>query len=179
MKYPQLILIAALLTAFVSCKSGQGGKDGEKMNLDPRVEALIGGQDVYDAPQRVVPVLVNQEPGSGEKSENLEGYAIENKGKLLSPEQIKRLQAVIFNAATYDFNVQKRCVFNPYIGFIFEKSGKQAHALFCFSCDEVSFGREGKQGNLEDFDPARKEILALARELFPRDARLAGMKDKK
>jgi|GEM_PF-2022301 len=179
MKYPKLVLTAALLTALVSCKSGQGGKDGEKMDLDSRVETLIGGQDVYDAPQRVVPVLVNQEPGSGEKTENLEGYAITKKGPLLSAEQIKKLQAVIFNAATYDFNVQKRCVFNPYIGFIFEKSGKQAHALFCFSCDEVSFGREGKQGNLEDFDPARKEILALARELFPRDARLKGMKDKK
>ena len=149
------------------------------MNLDPRVETLIGGQDVYDAPQRVIPVLVNQEPGSGEKTENLEGYAITKKGGLLTPEQIKRLQAVIFNAATYDFVVQKRCVFNPYIGFIFEKSGKQAHALFCFSCDEVSYGRDGKQGNIEDFDPARKEILALARELFPRDTRLAGMKEKK
>lgn len=149
------------------------------MNLDSRVENLIGGQDVYDAPQRVVPVLVNQEPGSGEKSENLEGYAITKKGPLLSAEQVKRLQAVIFNAGTYDFNVQKRCVFNPYIGFIFEKSGKQAHALFCFSCDEVSYGRDGKQGNIEDFDPARKEILALARELFPRDVRLAGLKDTK
>ena len=179
MKYPKILLSAALLSVLVSCKSGQGGKDGEKMNLDPRVEKLIGGQDVYDAPQRIVPVLVDQEPGSGDKTENLEGYAIVKKGPLLTAEQVKRLQAVIFNAATYDFEVQKRCVFNPYIGFIFEKSGKQAHALFCFSCDEVSFGREGKQGNLEDFDPARKEILSLARELFPRDVRLSGMKDKK
>lgn len=149
------------------------------MNLDPRVETLIGGQDVFDAPQRVVPVLVNQEPGSGEKTENLEGYAIIKKGAILTAEQTKRLQAVIFNAATYDFNSAKRCVFNPYVGFIFEKSGKQAHALFCFSCDEVSFGREAKQGNIEDFDPARKEILALARELFPRDARLGAIKEKK
>lgn len=148
-------------------------------NLDERVEKLLSGRDIYDAPLRVVPVLVNQEPGSGEKSENLEGYAIVAKGKLLTAEQVKRLQAVIFNAATYDFNVTKRCVFNPYVGFIFEAGGKQAHALFCFSCDEVSYGREGKQGNIEDFDPARKEILNLAREVFPKDVRLAQMKESK
>lgn len=145
--------------------------------IDEQVEKLLGGKDIYADPQRVVPVLVNSEQDPGAKKEKLEGFVIKRKGKLLTPEQIKRLQAVVFDAETYDFKDTKRCLFVPYIGFIFEKSGKQAHALFCFTCNEVSYGRGGAQGNLEDFDAKRREVLALARELFPADARLAAMKE--
>lgn len=141
--------------------------------LDEQVEKLLGGREIFADPQRVIPVLVNSATGSGEKRENLEGYAITKKGKGLTAEQIKRLQAVVFNADTYDFNQSKRCPFQPYVGFIFEKGGKQAHALFCFACNEVSYGRDGKQGNLEDFDRARSEILSLAKEVFPSDPGLA------
>lgn len=147
--------------------------------LEPEVEKLLGGKDIYGDAQRVIPVLVNPETGSGEKKENVEGYAITKKGNVLNAEQQQRLQAIIFNAGTYDFKTAKRCAFRPYVGFIFEKSGKQAHALFCFSCNEVSFGRDAKQGNLEDFDAARKEILALSREAFPGDPALSKLGDSK
>ncbi len=145
--------------------------------IDEQVEKLLGGREIYADAQRVVPVLVNSEQDSATKKENLEGFVIKRKGKLLTAEQIKRLQAVVFDSGTYDFTNSKRCLFVPYIGFIFEKSGKQAHALFCFTCNEVNFGRGGAQGNLEDFDAKHREILALAREIFPDDARLAAMKE--
>ncbi|HMV35621.1 MAG TPA: hypothetical protein PKD60_07000 [Turneriella sp.] len=175
-------LSAFMLLLFAAgCKSGQSQTwEGSVFTgqIDEQVDKLLGGRDIYADPQRVVPVLVNSEQDSGAKKENLEGYVIKRKGKLLSPEQIKKLQAVIFDANTYDFKHSKRCMFVPYIGFIFEKSGKQAHALFCFTCNEVSFGRGGAQGNLEDFDAKRREILQLARELFPDDERLAGLKEE-
>lgn len=176
----RIVLSVLWVAALVSCKSG--GAEGKGMYggaLEPEVEKLLGGKDIYGDAQRVIPVLVNSETGSGEKKENLEGYAITRKGNILSPEQQQRLQAVIFNAGTYDFKTSKRCPFRPYVGFIFEKSGKQAHALFCFSCNEVSFGRDSKQGNIEDFDAARKEILALSREAFPGDAALSKLGDSK
>jgi hypothetical protein len=171
-KITMAIAIGVVLAA-TACKSG--GTEGKNMfsgNIDAQVEKLLGGKDVYADAQRIIPVIVNSEQGSGEKKENLENYAIAQKGKALTPEQIKKLQTIIFNTGTYDFNVQKKCMFQPYVGFIFEKDGKQAHALFCFSCNEVSFGRDAKAGNLEDFDAARKDMLALSREVFPGDAAL-------
>jgi hypothetical protein len=172
-----LLIMFTLLAA--QCKSGDTPKErfmftGE---TDPQVEKLLAGTEIYADAQRVIPVIVNSDPTSGAKKENLEGYAIVKKGKMLNADQVKRLQSVVFDVNTYDFNSAKRCQFVPYVGFIFEKAGKQSHALFCFTCNEVSYGRDGKQGNLEDFDPARKEILALARELFPTDPNLAALKD--
>jgi hypothetical protein len=148
-------------------------------SVDAQVEKLLGGKDIYADAARVVPVLVNFEAGSGENKENLEGFRITKKGTSLTPEQIARLQKIILSASTYDFNIRKKCMFSPYVGFIFEKSGKQAHALFCFSCNEVSFGRDGKAGNIEDFDAARKEMIALSKELFPGDKALSVLGDTK
>ncbi len=170
------VAIAAAVFAVSACKSGGSGSEGKNMftgNVDAQVEKLLAGKDIYADATRVIPVLVNSEQGSGEKQENLENYAIVKKGKALTADHIKRLQATIFNTGTYDFATTKRCPFRPYVGFIFEKDGKQAHALFCFSCNEVAFGRDGKQGNLEDFDAARKEILALSLEVFPGDPGLS------
>lgn len=147
-----------------------------KGDIDAQVEKLLSGKEVFADATRVIPVLVNNVQGSGDKKENLESFAITKKAAPLSPAQTSRLQNLIFNKATYDFESQKRCVFQPYVGYIFEKAGKQSHALFCFSCNEVAFGREGKQGNLEDFDAARAEVLAIARESFPNDAKLAALK---
>jgi hypothetical protein len=180
MKAIRYFSASMLLFFSAGCKSGQSQTWEDSVftgKIDEQIDKLLGGKEIYADPQRVVPVLVNSEPDSGTKKENLEGYVIKRKGKLLTADQIKRLQAVVFDADTYDFKTSKRCVFVPYVGFIFEKSGKQAHALFCFSCNEVSFGRGGAQGNLEDFDAKRREMLALARELFPDDARLAAMKE--
>lgn len=147
--------------------------------IDPKVDKLLAGREVFADAERVIPVLVDSNEGSGVKKENLEGYAITKKANLLTPEQIKRLQKVVFDVETYDFNLSKRCPFHPYVGFIFEKGGKKAHALFCFQCNEVSYGRDGKQGNIEDFDSARAEILALSKEVFPQDPGLAQVgKDK-
>lgn len=181
MKAIHYFSVFTLLLFSAGCKSGQSQTwEGSVFTgkIDEQVDKLLGGKDIYADPQRVVPVLVNSEQDPGAKKENLEGYVIKRKGKLLTADQIKRLQAVVFDADTYDFKNTKRCLFVPYIGFIFEKSGNQAHALFCFTCNEVSFGRGGAQGNLEDFDAKRREVLALARELFPEDARLAAMKEE-
>lgn len=181
MKLKILVWCAFFCAVTSGCKS-IGEAEGKNMytgSIDAQVEKLLGGRDIYDSPARIIPVLVNPEPGSGEKKENLENYAITRKGAALSPEQTARLQKVIFSAGSYDFNIQKKCMFNPYVGFIFEKGGHQAHALFCFSCNEVSFGRDGKAGNLEDFDAARKDMIALSREAFPGDKVLAGLGEKK
>jgi len=174
--------IAAMLVLSLNCKSGQGAEGDKSMfsgKVTAEVDKLLAGTEVYADPQRVIPVIVNSEQGSGANVENLESYAIIKKGKLLSADQVKRLQAVIFNEKTYDFNLAKKCMFVPYVGFIFEKAGKQAHALFCFSCNEVSFGREVKASNLEDFDAARREMLSLAREVFPGDRNLSALKEGK
>lgn len=172
------ISMAVLTAVFAlgACKSGGSGSEGKNMysgNVDAQVEKLLAGKDIYADAARVVPVIVSSEPGSGDKKENLEGFAIVKKGKSLSAEQIAKLQKIIFNTGTYDFTTQKRCVFKPYVGFIFEKEGKQAHALFCFSCNEVAFGRDAKPGNIEDFDAAVKDVLNLALEAFPGDAVLS------
>jgi hypothetical protein len=176
-----IIAIAAVVFAVSACKSGGSGSEGKNMftgNVDAQVEKLLAGKDIYADAARVIPVIVNSEQGSGEKKENLESYAIIKKGKPLTADQIKKLQTTIFATGTYDFNVQKKCMFQPYVGFIFEKDGKQAHALFCFSCNEVAFGRDGKQGNLEDFDAARKDMIALSLEAFPGDVALTKLGGK-
>ncbi|AFM12469.1 hypothetical protein [Turneriella parva] len=180
MRNLKFYIAVAAVFAVTGCKSGDAPKERFMFTgkTDPQVEKLLGGIDVYADAVRVIPVIVNSDPNSGGKKENLEGYAIVKKGKIMTPDQVKKLQSVVFDVNVYDFNSSKRCLFSPYIGFIFEKGGKQSHALFCFTCNEVSYGRDGKQGNLEDFDPARKEILSLARELFPNDAKLAAIKDE-
>jgi hypothetical protein len=170
------LVITAIMCLSFGCKTGDATTDKSQVPVAEQVELLLGGKDVFENPQRVVPVLVDGTDGSGESREGIAGYAYLSKGKLLNSDQIKRLQAVMFNATTYDFNSAKRCMFQPHLGFIFEKSGRQAYALFCFSCNEVSYGREGKRISVEDFDSARAEILKLGREIFPRDRTLASNK---
>jgi len=172
------ILFLCGIIAIAACKSKQTPTEGNMYTgeVDAQVEKLLSGKEIYADATRVIPVLVNGEAGSGEKKENLEGFAVTKKGPPLSPAQVTRLQTVIFNKATYDFNSQKRCAFHPYVGFIFETAGKQAHALFCFSCSEVAFGRNAAQGNIEDFDAARAEVISIAREIFPADPKLAALK---
>lgn len=178
MKKIKIVLMGAVL-AIAACKSaGSEGKNMFTGNVDAQVEKLLAGKDIYADAARVIPVIVNPEQGSGDKKENLESYAIIKKGKALTVDQIAKLQKVIFNKDTYDFNVQKKCMFQPYVGFIFEKDGKQAHALFCFSCNEVAYGRDAKQGNIEDFDAARKDMIAISLEAFPGDAALSRLGGK-
>ena len=53
--------------------------------------------------------------------------------------------------------------------------------LLCFSCDEWAFATATPEGQLadwevEDNDDVRRDLLALARELFPDDEALAALR---
>lgn len=138
-----------------------------------RIKKLLGSHwRIYAAPDRIDSYIVGSD--LAESGETIEGYPVLRRGAPLSAAQAETLVGLIFDENTYNFNSVKKCPFLPRLGLVFRKGDDSAHVLLCFSCDEVSFGR-GDKGSIEDFDNARRPLLALAKQLFPDDEVIRGL----
>ncbi|MBX7057685.1 MAG: hypothetical protein K1X75_06430 [Leptospirales bacterium] len=164
--------ISGALLSLVCCACIASAPRGEALpimqgELDPRIHKLMGSQsELYMAPDSIQAYLVSSEPAR--RGDRLETFPVLQRGPLLTAEQAGRLQRMMINPQSYNFNSVKKCPFLPRLGLVFYKGDERAHILVCFSCNEWSFG-SGDRGAIEDMDSVRPELLRLARELFPDD----------
>lgn len=171
------LAIALLLPLFsVQCQSGGGPSEALTAftgDVDLRVRKLMGSSiDLYKSPERIDAFIVASEPAR--RGERIETFPVMQRGPALSADQARRLQRIMFDVNSFNFNVVKKCPFTPHLGFVFQKDGESAHVLVCFACNEWSFGA-GDRGAIEDMDTVRPELLRLGRELFPDDAALRNL----
>ena len=86
-------------------------------------------------------------------------------GPYLETEQINRLQKLIFNDQSYNFETRKRCMFQPSIGYEFVKTDKKAYVILCFTCNEIMFAI-GNNTKVEDIDAVIDQHMAMKKEIF-------------
>ena len=99
------------------------------------------------------------------KPDNIMAYPILEWGPYLETEQINRLQKLIFNDRSYNFETRKRCMFQPGIGYEFVKTDKKAYVILCFTCNEIMFAI-GNNTKVEDIDAVIDQHMALKKEIF-------------
>jgi hypothetical protein len=90
----------------------------------------------------------------------------------VSEAQAARYRDVLENPRSYYFDVAKKCV--PVYG-VRVRFGSNAEAIdvnLCFECNILTVSRDGNPVGGEDFDPARRELVALCKELFPDDSEI-------
>jgi hypothetical protein len=86
------------------------------------------------------------------------------------------LADVLGSDDTYLWDVAKACEFLPGVAYRYREPGTTVDVLICFSCDELEvFVNDAKVGH-EDFDPRRRDLVRIAKKLFPQDAKIQSLK---
>jgi hypothetical protein len=73
----------------------------------------------------------------------------------------------------------KKCVLEPGVAFRVWRGDRALEVLVCFKCDDlwphVVGEPDGLEGNVLAFDPVRADLVALAKEAFPDDAKIQAL----
>lgn len=161
--------VAAALAA-AACKAG---------GTDWRVVSLLGGAtsiDVVTAPQSVEAFRIDPHPARmGETRAVVGAHPVTAGPVAVDAAGAAELRAVLLDPDTYDFTRAKGCDFTPGVAFRLVKDASRLEIVVCFECDEMSFWRLGRRVGHEDFDAARPRLVALAKRLFPGDAKIQAL----
>jgi hypothetical protein len=162
---------AALLILSTGCK-----------DTDPQVASLYGGEATFEAiksAKSIEAVRIDAKKHD-EKLANSEtailGYPITSEPVKLTPEQIKTLAAILADPGTYRFDRAKGCEFLPGVALRTTAGKQPVVILICFGCDELGIYLGGKRVGHEDFDDARGKLVALAKQIFPKDEEIQKLK---
>ena len=143
------------------------------------VVAFLGAErtSILEDPDKVESFRIDGSPGArdGAEGQRLAGYPVIGRGPDLDADQISEIQRLVFDAANWNFEMAKACEFMPGGVLRFHRDQRDLAVLLCFSCDEWGFHLDGET-RTEDFDPARRHLLALSRQLFPDDEVLHELK---
>jgi hypothetical protein len=132
---------------------------------------------------RVDTFRLKDERADDEGKPNVGRYAIESTGAAQGEAFVQRLAAILLDERTYVFDSAKGCKFQAGVGFRIWKGDESAvEVVICFHCDELIVhapkAADGSiRGAMEDFDPARAALVKLAKEAFPGDKEIQGMKE--
>lgn len=149
---------------------------------DWRVAQLYGGptsMDVLRSPQRVEAFRLDP---SNPPSPALAGaprlgdFAVTAGPVAVDAASAQELTSVLLDADTYDWLRAKGCDFQPGVGLRFVKEASRVEVVLCFSCDELMIFRHGQRVGMEDFDAARPRLVAVAKRLFPQDAKIQALR---
>jgi len=97
-----------------------------------------------------------------------------------SAAQAKRLKAILANPKSYSFDIAKGCGPTYGVRFLFspEKAADDTPPIalnLCFECNILTLTRANNTLGDEDFDNARAGLVALCKELFPRDEEIQSL----
>lgn len=138
----------------------------EAFRLDPNQAAAGARPDTANASK--------PEGGAPAAAARIGGFEVTAGPVALSKDQDARLRRVLADRETYDFDLHKKCEFQPGVALRFDAGDKTADLLICFACDEL--GVTDAQGNISTASfTARKELVELAQELFPNDREIAAL----
>ena len=126
------------------------------------------GEDVCAIVEGAEHVEVQRLDPSRGQGETGRGVALVGDPAVPTPEWIQRLKTVLENSQSYEWKDGKLCVPMPGLRVLCTKGEDSVALLLCFECEMLSMALAG-EARWGDFDPARSELVRLAKELFPRD----------
>jgi hypothetical protein len=105
-------------------------------------------------------------------------YAVIGKGQDLTSTQISRLSSALLQAANTDeINTGKTCVIMPGVGFRLWQSNYSLGVPVCYECSILVV--QGTKSRPLDFDSQRKELVKIAKELFPNDKEIQNLNESR
>ncbi len=79
------------------------------------------------------------------------------------------VSAALLSPDTYGWDFAKSCLPTYGVRLSFHRGGERIDVLFCFECNILLIGRDGRTTGGEDFDRNRAVFVRAARALFPED----------
>jgi hypothetical protein len=149
-----------------------------------RVSALLGGAESVSV-LRDGTAAVRREAfrldGAGRRDGASDGFRIHGWPVLAGPADVDpataaSLAGVLLADGTYEWDMSKACEFMPGLAIRQTRGTHTVDVLVCFSCDEVGFWTNGARSGVEDMDSRRADLVAIARKLFPGDAKFRALK---
>ncbi|MCG8511339.1 MAG: hypothetical protein MI741_19145 [Rhodospirillales bacterium] len=161
-------LMAAMgLSVLVACGAVA---DGEPM--DPRVVSYLGDDlisIVKDADRvETFQLRASLYPEGGDGPDFVAGYRWKARGADLAQEEIDVFRAVLFSAASYDFETAKKCPMVPEYVLRFHAGAASADIQLSFSCAMWAVKR-GDDWMVEDFDAVTGGVKAIVETVFKLD----------
>jgi hypothetical protein len=92
----------------------------------------------------------------------------------LTDEQALQLNRLLQKPSSYEWDIATMCLPDYGVVYHFQSGGHSVHVAFCFKCNMVGVfdgdNDASNQVNFEyQFDPMRRQMITLAKELFPKD----------
>lgn len=97
-----------------------------------------------------------------------EGYGARSHAVFLSADRASRLRVVLLDRDSNQTK-PKPCEFSPTVAYVFEAEQESVVVLICHSCDQMEMWSSSARSGGE-VDPVSKELVTLAREIFPQDS---------
>jgi hypothetical protein len=155
----RLLLFAVLCTlSLASCSLITSSSDN-------RIRAKLGSEasDVINKADRVAVCLVHPNPHLG--GNKFGPYSSLSRFRELTDAEAKKIASTLLDESTYEWELIKKNVFVPELGFLFEK-GEQSCAVFVsLSSKKVEFHPEGADPFLIDTDPGHQRLFDAVKHL--------------
>jgi hypothetical protein len=175
-KYLRLLAAVSTTLALVGADDSTKPSEKVKERLGDKTIAILRGATKVDV-FRISPNMAKKD-----EEKQIGGYPITATGAEQKKEFAAKLAAVLLEEKTY-FGQQARC-FNPGVAFRLWKDKESVDVVICFACTDlrlVSRDADGKEikSTSGAFGPDIQPLLKLAKEAFPDDKEIQGIKEVK
>lgn len=126
---------------------------------------LIGGEKAKEVISKYEKVEIFRLADDSEKKVISEGIA-------LSAEKSKVLSKLLTDYKTYVWDDGNKCIPEWGIMFTFYKGNDKVEIMLCLDCNIIKF----VNGDEEEVNPIRVELLAIIKPMFPNDKKIQGLK---
>jgi len=110
----------------------------------------------------------------GDRPQKIGPYFVIAQAKDPGKEVAQRIAAMLLDDHSYEWELKKGCEPMPGIAFRIHGAGKTAEVVLCYECKMLS---PIPDGHWHNFDPAQTALIKFAKELFPDDKEIAGLKE--
>ena len=99
----------------------------------------------------------------------------------VSQAQARQIQDLLQRPSSFSWNIDKGCIVDYGVLFTFRSADRTIQLALCFGCNWFGIF-DGADDNAravnsqDNFDPIRKDLVAIAKKLFPDDAEIQELK---
>jgi hypothetical protein len=143
------------------------------------VEKVFGSQQFLDsfvAAQQVTAQRLHLRQTNGLSPGLLSSY---DRGQTVSvsQSQAREIQHLFQQPSSFLWNIGKGCIVDYGVLFTFRSGDRTIQLALCFNCNWFGIfdgpdGNARKVNQQDNFDPIRKDLVAIIKELFPEDAEI-------
>ena len=162
-----------------------GAVAADKKTPEPpkKVKELLGDKAtaILAKATRVQAFRISAEETGKVGDDYIAGHRITAKGKKLGEEFAEKMTKTLFDEKTYDGQSAK--CFEPGVAFRVWAGKEAVEVIICFRCTNFQVQVMGEKKDSDEvrefgFGPGLEPFLALAREAFPDDREIQGLKSK-